>query len=423
MKTKVSCRGRQIIINGQPVYSEIPGVNPQALGLLMNQRMIQGVFDDRKDRSRFNQFKAKIFDPEVNTDALIKALPQWHAYGLRAVTVGFQGGWPVGCVDVRDIDNNPFASDGLSLDRAYHARMDRIIRAADALGMVVIVSLLYWAQARQLKDGAAVINAIKTGARFIRENQYTNVILEIANEYNIDPFKEHPLIYYPESMAHLIRLARDVSGGVMVGASGGGGMADPEVVRESDIVLIHGNGLSAGEYYDFVRKVIAWAPSQPIVCNEDSPCTTRIDIAMDTGTSWGYYNNYTKQIPPADYSVTPGEDTFFARRMARAIGLNVKPLQERFHLQGLEPDQAFQGRHAIRLAAEFPEEIIKVDYFRDGQLVYSSYDEPFYCFRESTWLANPWKADPATRLWMAVVHLADGSTVEKQVIYDQETCN
>lgn len=415
MKTTLSCDKEKILINGKPVYAEIPGVNPASLGLLWNQRMIQGVFDDKTDRSRFNLF-GRTFDAEANTDNLIASLPAWHAYGLRAITVGFQGGWPVNCVDVRTIDNNPFGGDGRQLDPAYAARMDRIIRAADALGMVVIVSFLYWAQSLRLADGRAVANAVKTAAAFLRENHYTNVIIEVANEYNISPFAPHPLVYQPEGMACLIEMAREHSGGMLVGASGGGGMADPEVVAASDIVLVHGNGLSRGEYYDFIRKVRQWAPEKPIVCNEDSPCVTRVDIALETGTSWGYYNNYTKQIPPADHGVTPGEDLFFARRVARAVGIAVPALspQDRFVLQGLEPDQSFHGMRAIRLAAENPEQVDRVAFYGNGRHLYTAWDEPFFCWRESTWLAHSWTVDETVREWEARIYLADGSVVVRQ---------
>jgi hypothetical protein len=417
MKTTLGASKDKILINGKPVYAEIAGVNPASLGLLWNQRMIQGVFDDKTDRTRFNLF-GRTFDADANTDNLIAALPAWHAYGLRAITVGFQGGWPVNCVDVRTIDNNPFGEDGLRLDPQYAARMDRVIRAADALGMVVIVCVLYWAQSLRLRDGRAVAGAVKTAAAFLRENRYTNVIIEVANEYNIAPFAGHPLVHQPEGMACLIDMAREHSGGMPVGSSGGGGMADPEVVAASDIVLVHGNGLSRGEYDDFIRKVRQWAPDKPIVCNEDSPCVTRVDVALETGTSWGYYNNYTKQIPPADHGVTPGEDLFFARRMARAVGIPVPalPRQDQFVLQGLEPETSFHGMRAIRLAAERPEAVDHVTFSCNGKPLYTAWDEPFFCWRESTWLAHSWTVDDAMRNWKAEIHLVDGTVLEREVV-------
>lgn len=417
MKTIVSKLGKQILINGKPVYSEIANANPQSLGLLWNQRMIQGVFDDKKDRRRYDLFKKGHFSPDENTDDLIKAMPEWYAFGLRAITVGFQGGWPVSCVDVREIENNPFGSDGKTIDPEYAKRMDKIIVAADEIGMVIIVSLLYWAQSMRLTDGRAVVEAVKTGALFIKEHKYTNVILEVANEYNIAPFKSHPIVYESEGMASLLKIAREFSGGVMVGASGGGGMADEEVVKESDIVLVHGNGLSRGEYYDFLEKVKLWAPDSPIICNEDSQCCTRIDVGLATGTSWGYYNNYTKQIPPADYGVTPGEDLYFARRMARAIGIPVEdlPFEDQFCLQGLEEYSSFHNMRSIRLSAEYPEKIDKVEFYTDDKLVYTSFDEPFFCWRDTTWLSKPWIIDNSVQQWKALVYLSEGKCIEKIV--------
>ncbi|MCL2058975.1 MAG: glycoside hydrolase family 5 protein [Oscillospiraceae bacterium] len=415
MKTHLSIKGDSFLINGAPTYSEVPGANPASLGLLWNQRVVQGVFDDRKDRSRFNQFKMKVFDPQKNTENLIASLPAWHAYGLRAITVCFQGGWPVGALNVEDIDNNPFSKDGLTLDAAYAKRMDSIIRAADELGMVVIVTFLYWAQTREFTDGRAVANAVRTGARFLKEGGYTNVIVEVANEYNINPFRRHPLVFTAQGMAQLIKIAREESGGMPVGCSGGGGMADREVVEESDVAIVHGNGLTRGQYYDFINKVKGWAGGKPVLCNEDSPCCTRVDVGLETHTSWGYYNNYTKQIPPADFGVTCGEDVFFARRVARAVGIPVDelPHDERFYLQGLEDHTVFSGMRVVRLACEFPEKVSYVDFYEGGKRIYRSYDEPFFVNRETTWTGTPRAAGRGAQQWEAIVTLTDGNTVKK----------
>jgi len=417
MKTRIGARGKKFYINDYPVYGEVAGANSDSVGLLWNMRMIQGVFDDSRDRSRFNLFKEKVFDPEKNTENLTAALPQWYGYGLRAFTVGFQGGWPVDCVNVEDILNNPFGEDGKTLDKAYAARMDRVIRAADETGMAVICSLLYWAHANRLKDGKAVADAVRTGCRFLKDGGYGNVIIEVANEYNIPQFERHPIIHSPEGMAHLIRIAREVSGGMPVGSSGGGGMADREVVEESDVVFVHGNGLSRGEYYDFIRKVQGWAGDKPVICNEDSPCVSRMGIGLETYTSWGYYNNYTKQIPPADYGVTPGEDFFFARRMARAVGIPLPqiPFADGFYLQGLEGWSSFHGKRVIRLAAEFPETIDYVDFYCNGVHLYRSYDEPFFLYRQATWLGKPNTVQPADGEWTAEITLNDGRSLKKSV--------
>jgi len=417
MKTKISIKGDRFLINDKLVYGEIANVNPKSLGLLWNQRVVQGIFDDKIDRSRFDMFKAGIFDPEKNTDNLIASLPEWYSYGLRAITVSFQGGWPVSAVEVSQIDNNPFGTDGTSIDPAYASRMDRVIRACDEIGMVCIVSILYWAQAKYLKDGRAVVEAVKTACTFLKNGGYTNVIIEIANEYNISPFNSHPIVHYPEGMATLMQIAREASGDMLVGCSGGGAMADREVVEESDVVIIHGNGSTRGEYYDFLQKVKGWADGKPILCNEDSPCCSRVDVALECDTSWGYYNNYTKQIPPAEFSVLPGEDFFFARRIARAVGISIEalPFEEQFYLQGLENWTAFHGKRAIRLAAEFPEEINYVDFYLNGNKIYRSYDEPFFLHMDKTWLCKPWEMKPEDKNWKAVIKLRSGDSIKKSI--------
>lgn len=417
--TMITIRGTRFCINGALTYSEIPSSNVAAHGLLFNQRMIQGIFDDAGNRTRYGNEAIGTFEPERHTDALIEALPSWYAYGLRAITVGFQGGWPVGHGNVESLCNNPFGDDGLSIDAAYAARMDRVIRAADALGMVVIVNHLYWAQAKKWKDGRTVRNAVRTASRFLRDHAYTNVLIDVANEYNISLFADHPIINKPDGISSLIDIAREESGGMLTGASGGGGMFDGETGRASDFILVHGNGLTRGQYSDFLRTVRAEVPDKPIVCNEDSPCTTRVDIALASGTSWGYYNNYTKQIPPCPFGILPGEDLFFARRMARAIGIPVAPLdeQDQYVLQGLSKAECFGGLHTMRVAAEYPERIDHVSFFRDGAHLYTSYDEPFFCYTETTWLGTPFSVKPG-ETYRAEIHLVDGKTIIRDTTID-----
>lgn len=411
-QTTLDMRGTDFYINGRPVYSEVEGAG-DARGLLMNARFIQGVFDDRTDRTRFHRF-GRHFDPDRNTDALIAALPEWYKYGLRAITVGFQGGWPVFTVDVRTIDNNPFGLDGITLDPAYAERMDRIIRAADTLGMVVIVNFLYWAQTLRLRDGRAIVSAVRHAARFLKNGGYTNVFIDLANEHDISPWEPHPLVKAPESIQLLMEIARKESGGIPVGTSAGGGLWSREVIECSDVVLVHGNGLTRGEYYDFLCRVKEMAPDKPVICNEDSPCLSRLEIARSTHTSWGHYDNFTKQEPPCDWGITPGQDFYFARRMAKSVGIRLPelPLEERFYLQGLEANTETGGRRWIRLAAEYPEIIDHVRFYCNGRHIYTGYDEPFFLFGETTWIQKGYETKKGDE-WAAEIFLHDGKTMIK----------
>lgn len=420
-KTVVGVCGDRFTINGALVYEDVPGSNPVSHGLLWNQRLIQGIFDDAGHRALYNQLALERFDPDANTDALITALPEWYSYGMRAFTIGFQGGWPVGMTEVEDIDNNPFGLDGQSLDSAYASRMDRVITAADKLGMVVIVNILYWAQAKKMKSGLAIRNAVTVASRFLKDKAYTNVMIDVANEYDISLNKSHAIIQTAEGIASLIDLARSESGGMLTASSGGGGTVDEQVADASDFVLVHGNGLTRGQYYDFLKRAVSLAKGKPVLCNEDSPCCTRVDVALKTGTSWGYYNNYTKQIPPSFFGVTEGEDLFFARRMARAVGIPVQelPKEECFVLQGLKPEDAFGGGlHTLRLAAEFPEQVDRVEFLKNDEVFYISYDEPFFVNCETTWLGTPFRVEKG-EVFSADVFLTSGEVMHKTYTIDK----
>jgi hypothetical protein len=380
----------------------------------MNARFIQAVFDDKAAPQRFAIFGHDTWNPEANTDRLISALPQWYDHGLRAFTVGLQGGGPVLTLDDwSTIDNNPYGPNGKSFDPAYAGRLDRLIKAADEIGMADIVSFLYASQGPRLQDGRAVRDAVVGASRFLKEGGYSNVIIEVANEYNLPGFTVHPIVQTDEGIASLIDLARKESGGLPVGASGTGGYANQEVAEASDVILVHGNGLHRQRYYNLIRKVQSWRLDKPIVCNEDSPCFTQLKVAYQTQTSWGYYNNHTKQDVPPDWSVTPGEDTYFAHRMAEGLGIKLPPLpeEEQYYLQGLESHMIQDGKRWIRLAALYPEKIDTVEYYRNGKPMGIAYEEPFYPDYVQTWIQKPIFMQPEDRSFTARVIQFDGQDI------------
>ena len=55
-KTTLNIISTQFTINNHLTYSDIAGTKPQARGLLMNARFIQGIFDDKADPGRFSRF-------------------------------------------------------------------------------------------------------------------------------------------------------------------------------------------------------------------------------------------------------------------------------------------------------------------------------------------------------------------------------
>lgn len=410
-KTILSTDKEKFLINGKLVYSELE--NEKSHGLLMNARFIQGIFDDKIDKTRFNRF-GKIFSADEQSDNLIKSLPEWYAHGLRAITVGVQGGGSCFTITNDTVNNSPYSADGKSVDEVYLDRLERIIKACDEIGMVVIVSYFYGMQAVRLVDDNAVMEATKFMSNWLRDKKFTNVIIEIANEHNATPFKAHPILFLNSGVVELIEIAKRESGGMLVGCSPTGGRFDKEITEVSTVILIHGNGATRHQYYKLINKCKATRPDTPIVCNEDSQAITRLDVAMKTGTSWGYYNNTTKQEPPTDWSITKGEDFFFAKRMAKTLGIEIEeiPFEEQFYLQGFEENTSWDGKRWIRLASFAPEQIYFVDFYVDGELYETVYDEPFTINFNFTWSQGYVEGEILNKEWVAEIHLIDGRVIK-----------
>jgi hypothetical protein len=140
-------------------------------------------------------------------------------------------------------------------------------------------------------------------------------------------------------------------------------------------------------------------------------------VAFNSASSWGYYNNLTKQEPPVDWSVTPGEDLFFARRMARGLGIPVDelPRERQYLFQGFEPHMGWQGKRWLRVASEYPERIDFVEFFHEGALVDTAYDEPFFLHYETSWIARPVDAGSGgSGKWVARIHLRNGEVIVRE---------
>jgi hypothetical protein len=225
--TRVTVINGRWHLNGVVTY---PG--SAAEGLLMNVRMVNAIFEDRAQHPDF--------DPEANTDRFIAHIPDYAAHGVNAFTICLQGGMP----GYEGAVNSAFASDG-SLRDEYSQRAERVIRACDRQGVMVILGLYYQRQSAILRDEAAVRAGVANAARWVRERGFQNVLLEIANEYPHRGFA-HVLIRDPQGQASLIKLAQATAPGLLVSASGyGDGVIHPEVAAAADFLLPHWNRVEA----------------------------------------------------------------------------------------------------------------------------------------------------------------------------------
>ena len=327
-KTTVSIVGDQFYINGKPTYEGRHWRGKKIEGLLLNSRMVQGIFDDRNTNTlrRWRYPDTQRWDAERNTREFLAAMPDWRRHGLLAFTINLQGGSPEGYSQEQPWHNSGIEADG-SLRRDYLERLDRIIERADQLGMVVILGYFYFGQDERLRDEAAVIRATDNITDWLFDRGYRNVLVEINNECNV---RYKHAILQPARVHELVDRVRNRTRNTRrfyVGTSYGGGTIPGEnVVRPSDFILIHGNGVSdPNRIAEMVRKTrqVRGYFQKPILFNEDDHFdfekpSNNFVAALSEYASWGYFdpgkNNYTDgyQSPPVQWGInTPRKKGFF----------------------------------------------------------------------------------------------------------------
>ncbi len=273
--TKLTIRGDQFLINGQLTYAGRTWQGHQIQGLLMNARVVQGIFDDLNPETvgRWAYPDTGRWCPERNTDEFIAAMSEWRRHGLLCAVVNLQGGSPEGYSKAQPWHNSAIRGDG-SLRPDYMARLGRIIDRADELGMVIMVGIFYFGQDQRINDEQAVRQAVINTVDWIADKGYSNTLVEIANEHNIRAYKHDIILTRPHELVTLARQrAAERALSLPVSCSlGGGGIPSQELVDASDFILLHGNGVQNPErmveMIKTVRKMTGDTP-KPIVNNED----------------------------------------------------------------------------------------------------------------------------------------------------------
>jgi hypothetical protein len=195
--------------------------------------------------------------------------------------------------------------------------------------MAVILGLFYFGQDERLKDEAAVVRAVDRATDWILGCGYTNVLIEVNNECNIA--YDHAILK-PDRVHELIgrvRARRRNGRQLLVGTSYGGGTVPGEnVVRASDFLLLHGNGVrDPARIAAMVRaaRVVPGYRPMPILFNEDDHfdfdrSSNHFESALSERASWGYFDpgslNYRDgyQSPPVNWGInTERKRAFFAK--------------------------------------------------------------------------------------------------------------
>jgi hypothetical protein len=178
-------------------------------------------------------------------------------------------------------------------------RLTLVLDKADELGMVVILGYFYFGQDQRLENEAAVMRATDAATQWVLEKNYRNVLIEVNNECNVR--YDHDILK-PDRVHELIDRVKNTkrSGArLLAGTSyGGGTIPRPNVVRSSDFLLIHGNGVKdparIAEMVRQTRQVEGYRP-MPILFNEDDHFdfdqpSNNFVAALSEYASWGYFD-------------------------------------------------------------------------------------------------------------------------------------
>jgi hypothetical protein len=298
----------------------------------MNSRMVQATFDDENPLTQgmFAYPDTGAWDAERNADEFVAMVPEYRAHGLLAVTLNLQGGCPTGYYRIERLDeilrklpwevqtlvkqqlhgpleraqpwhNSAFDEEG-RLKEPHLRRLKRALDALDAQGMVAILGLFYFGQDERLRDGWAVRRAVEQAVNWVLEQGYHNVVIEVANETNVQRY-EHPLLQ-AERIHELIVQARETTLGgrrLLVGTSyGGGRVPDESVAGVSDFLLLHGNGVKdparITEMVAQTRALEAYRRHpMPVLFNEDDHFDfdqprNNLVAAVESYAGWGYFD-------------------------------------------------------------------------------------------------------------------------------------
>jgi hypothetical protein len=353
--TEITIHGTDFYLGGKPTYAGWTFEGRRIEGLLFNVRAVQATFDDENTETsqHWAYPDTGVWDAQRNVDEFCNALPAWRDHGVLAFTVNFQGGGPLYTQQIYNhFRNNAFNEHG-ELKTAYTYRMQQVLEAADALGMVVIVGFFYWKHTEGWSD-ETMMKAARNACQFLRDTGRKNFLIEIANENG--PGYQQPLLHGDQ--VHKVILALKPEFPEMLFSTSLAGMdvtrnlPSPALVAASDYVLLHGNEclphtLQLGIAH--VRRNPAYRKApKPIVINEDSPGIPNLDAAWQAGVSWGYYDQgfggddayggdkymdyrsrpretrYEElsgfQTPPVNWGINTPEKLAFFQRVAEVTG-------------------------------------------------------------------------------------------------------
>ncbi|MGI8637946.1 MAG: hypothetical protein ACR2KZ_21315, partial [Segetibacter sp.] len=273
--------------------------------LLPNSRMVNGIFDDLNHASveLWKYPDTQKWDADRNTREFLENMSVWKSYGLACFNINLQGGSPQGYSNKQPWINSAYDENG-ALRPAYMKRLKLILDKADELEMVVNLGLFYFGQDENLKDEKAVLNAVDNAMEWLFENNYRNILIEVANECNNKAYN-HSIMQSGRIHELFDRIKSKQKNGYRYPIStsyNGGDLPAASIIQKSDYILLHGNGVSDPnkivKMVESVRAMQGYTP-KPIMFNEDDHFDFDKDFnnfiaATSAHASWGFFD-YRKQ--------------------------------------------------------------------------------------------------------------------------------
>ncbi len=324
-----------------------------ARGKLMMLRVSQGLFDDE-------WLTERKFDPDANTDALIAALDDYKSHGVLAIGVSLQGGDPGYSQEANGISRKGPANDGEKLGRLvsafksdgtlkppWLARTKKLLKAADQRGMVVCLTYFDPAQDEALANPRAIVAAVRNMTRWLVEQDFRNVVIEVANAWDLEGDTWDHRRFVPRNIANLVMEAREEFNGAAftlpIGASTGGSLSYPNsLARVCDLVLLQGGGRSAGDKAKGVAQLSSYERAVWLVEDRNGDGVSEASLAQERasadalfreGAGWSYTPwpqtlRFPFRYDPGESSVLDGSDdregAYFRAVLEHVAGLVMK---------------------------------------------------------------------------------------------------
>ncbi len=346
-QTVVSLQGEDFCVNGCLTYAGVYHAGWRIEGLLLNSRMVQGIFDDANaDTQSLWNYPDGPWDAARNTQAFIRNMPAWQAHGLNAFTLNLQGGSPFGYSREQPWINSAFTASG-TLQPAYFTRLSQILDRADELGLVVILGLFYFGQFAHFTSERHIVHAVDNAVDWILAQGYTHVLIEIGNEVDIvrTPYGYGASIVAAQRCHELIQRVQSRSMGKVRSPAGrllvstslkGNSVPAANLMAQADFLLLHGNGVEDPDRIADMVRACRQAPAyrgQPILFNEDDHYRfqdpwNNMRAALSQHAGWGFFDyrrqgegwNEGFQSVPVDWRISSPRKRAFFQLVAEITG-------------------------------------------------------------------------------------------------------